>query len=121
MPRRRKGYTLIEALLAIVVLMIALVGIMGVLALSVVSHTKTNSKRLAVAAAESKVEELRRTSYASLANSTFTVPGLANSAGSVGTVTIATAATDLKKATVRIRWTRPGYGDISFETLFLNN
>lgn len=116
---RNRGATLIELLLTIVVLLIALGAIMGILTASVVQHRKNESHRIAVDAASSRIEDLRRTPIASLASGTFTVDGLSNSSGSVGTVTVApTSSATMKLVTVTVEWDQPGYGSVTLETLF---
>ncbi len=116
---RRRGATLIELLLTIVVLLVALGTILGILTAAVVQHRKNEAHRIALDAASTKIEELRRVPIASLAGSTFTVDGLGNSSGSVGTVAVAaTASASMRKVTVTVQWDRPGYGAITLETLF---
>lgn len=120
MNRLRRGYTLIEAMMAILVLLIGLLGIIGVLTIALLAHSRASTQRLALAAAEARMDQLRRTPVASLTGSTFTVDGLTNAGGPVGTVTVAsTTWTTAKKVTVRIVWTRPSQGDMSFETVFI--
>jgi Tfp pilus assembly protein PilV len=117
---RRRGATLIELLLTIVVLLVALGAIMGILTASVVQHRKNESHRIAVDAASSRIEDLRRVPIASLGSGTFTVDGLSNSSGSVGTVTVAaTSSTNMKHVTVSVVWDHPGYGSVTLETLFV--
>jgi prepilin-type N-terminal cleavage/methylation domain-containing protein len=116
---RRRGVTLIELLLTIVVLLIALGAIMGILTASVVQHRKNESHRIAVDAASTKIEDLRRTPIAALASGTFTVDGLSNSSGAVGTVTVApTSSATMKHVTVSVVWDHPGFGSVTLDTLF---
>lgn len=116
--RRNQGYTLMELMMAIVVLLIAMVAIMGVLTAAVVAHQKAVSRRAALNAATAQIEELRRVPVPDLTSGTFDVEGLANSAGPVGAVTVTpTASSSMSVVTVTVEWDRPGYGQLELETI----
>lgn len=118
--RRTRGYTVTELMLAIVVLAIALTAIMGLLTMAVVVHKKAQARAIAVVAAQTKIEELRRVPIASLANSTFAVTGLDNGGTPVGAVTVTTtSAATMRKVTVTLTWIRPTKGTLSLETVFI--
>lgn len=68
-----KGFTFIELLVALVILMIAMLGILEAMALAMQQNLETYSRDEAVRIAEEGMNQLRNTSFATLANGNYNV------------------------------------------------
>lgn len=71
--RDNKGFTLIEVLVASIILTIAMLGILETMVLSMQQNLNNYSKNESVRIAEQRMNELRNTSFASLASGSSTV------------------------------------------------
>lgn len=118
-----KGYTLPEVLAALLVILITLVALIGILTLCVSAHSRHKSTRLAVNAASTKMEELRRLDFGALGDengASFDVPGLGSNSGQVGYVTVEShEGGNLRKVAVRVSWDYPHGGDVKLQTVFM--
>ena len=68
----QKGFTLVEIMVAISILAIALLGLVSVTVMVIKSNTFSKSMTTATTLANDKMEQLKKTSYASLASGTDT-------------------------------------------------
>lgn len=111
----RQGFSMIEVLLAIVLVTVGLTAVSYVMAVGMGLSVDTRDTNLAYQAANEQIERLRRTSFASIpicTDAVFSVPALSQltNAQGVMTVQLYQGQSDLKHVTVRVRWTRRGPG-----------
>ena len=100
----KKGFTLIEVMVAIIVLAI---GLLSFFALNVAIMKSNVFAKMITAAtnlAQEKVERLKNTSYASITNQTETNIGLNNSFTRTTTVQDNVPQTNMKTVTVEVKW-----------------
>ena len=74
--RDKRGFTLIEVIIAIFILVIALVGLVSVTVMVVKGNYFSKTMTTATTLAKDKMEQLKNTSYASLAGGTDTVESI---------------------------------------------
>jgi len=113
----KKAFTLIEVLIAVLVLTIGLVGSLPVFARSNAYITEIQQHMIASQAAKEQIELIRNMSFntAILAGGNFTPSGftyLASTFGNpTGTITVddpyASADTDMKRVSVKVAWNTP--------------
>jgi prepilin-type N-terminal cleavage/methylation domain-containing protein len=99
----KKGFTIIELLIALVILGLILAGLMPLLANTVNKNKEARLKLVAYEAASEKLEEYREKKISSLqaGAENFAIPDLPNS---TGTVTIEKPQSSLAKITTSISW-----------------
>ena len=101
-----KAFTLLEVLLAIVLLTLGLVSILYSLNVGLFAGGVNEQELVAVNLLREKVEEIRNTSYPSIApEAKAAVAGLS---GFSREVTVATSQTDLKQIQVKVYWFSKG-------------
>ncbi|MDO8602713.1 MAG: prepilin-type N-terminal cleavage/methylation domain-containing protein [Candidatus Omnitrophota bacterium] len=64
--KRKRGFTLLELMIAVGVLVVALVGLLGVFAHLIVLNENSSKLTLAVAACQAKLEEMRNSTFSTL-------------------------------------------------------
>lgn len=102
--RGEKGFTLIEILIALVILTIALLGLANLLYTVIKGNTFSDKMTLAVTRAQGKIEQFKNTGYAALSttpDSDTPDTGLSRS----WTVTDNSPANNMKSVTVTVSWT----------------
>jgi prepilin-type N-terminal cleavage/methylation domain-containing protein len=99
----RRGFTLVEVLVAVIVMSIALIVLITCFSGAVGIQRKARAHTLAQNTAQSKLETLRSTGWSGLTFGTTTVavPGLTN--GTM-TTTVTLQAVSLAKIRVRVEW-----------------
>ncbi|MBF0117752.1 MAG: prepilin-type N-terminal cleavage/methylation domain-containing protein [Desulfobacterales bacterium] len=108
-----RGFTLIEILIAMVIVGVGLLGNVGII-LTIINSNKTASDfTVATVLAEDKMEEVRNTAYGSISTGTVTESNLKSDEGSGGTYqrvlnvvedTATFTQANLKKITVTVSW-----------------
>ncbi|MBI5366827.1 MAG: prepilin-type N-terminal cleavage/methylation domain-containing protein [Planctomycetes bacterium] len=105
-PAGRRGFTLLEALLACIVIVIALLGLAATLSYISRSDMSAQETSDALNAARAEIETLRATSFAqlaALANTEFAVTGL-RGLNPTGTIQVNTVNPALYDVTVTVSW-----------------
>ena len=110
-----QGFSMIEVLLAIVLVTVGLTAVSYVMAVGMGLNVDTKETSVAYQAANEQIELLRRTPFASISVCTdaqFSVPSLSQLPNAQGlmTVQLYQGQSDLKQVTLRVRWTRRGPG-----------
>ena len=103
--KSRAGFSMLELMIALVLLTIALMGTAPLLTSSVVNDANSRTATAAAAAAEAEIEQLRSIGYANLSNGndSVTIDGKAyNRTWVVTDVTV----NALRKAVVTVTWGR---------------
>ena len=100
-----KGFTLIEVMIAIVILSVGLLG-MASLTVGIIKGNKfSNEVTTATTLGQDKMEDIRRTGYSSVAAETKAVlPSPDDQYKREVTVTNNSPATDMKTVTVKVYW-----------------
>jgi type II secretory pathway pseudopilin PulG len=118
------GFMLIEVLLALL-FSATLAALLLVTASTLTQTYKSNMQSVAARIATTEVENLRKTSYASLPSSgSFTDPDLAKLTSSSATLTMSSylGSPDIKQATVNITWIQNSSPrQVILETLIYKN
>lgn len=124
MRQGRVGFMLIEVLLALL-FSATLAALLLVTGSTLTQTYKSNMQSVAARIATTEVENLRKTSYASLpASGSFMDPDLAKLTSSTATLTMSNyqASPDIKQATVKIIWIQNGSPrQVILETLIYKN
>ncbi|RKT47242.1 type IV pilus modification PilV family protein [Thiocapsa rosea] len=111
-PSRTHGFTLIESLIALVVLSLGLFGLMQMQTRVMAETADSKTRTAAVNIAQEKIEELRSESYAAVVSGKDTVQ--AESGGTAGFTRTWTVKPKIdppyREVSVTTRWTRPGEG-----------
>ena len=100
-----KGFTLVEIMVAISILAIALLGLISVTVMIIKSNTFSKSMTTATTLADDKMEQLKKTSYASLASGTDTLESIY---ARTWTVTQNSPASGMKTVVVTVQWNWQG-------------
>ncbi len=107
--RRRRGFTLLELMLAISVMAVGTIGIVEVFQRAQSGVTDGENGLIALHLAQRRLEELRNTSYASLANEAkASVASPSGYSRFSRQVTVTTPYTNLKQIVVTVYWNVPG-------------
>jgi prepilin-type N-terminal cleavage/methylation domain-containing protein len=120
MPKKRQGFTLLELLLAVVVVVFALFPLLGALSSVVRTSTGTETSIIALNLAQEKLEENLYRPYAAVTAETTaaltTFPAFRRG------VAVTTPSPNLKKVSVSVYWTtQQGKQDqVTLETYALN-
>jgi type IV pilus assembly protein PilV len=69
----KKGFSFIEVLVALAILMVAMMGILGAMVMAMQQNLETYSRDESVRIAEQAMNELRNTSFETLANGNYDV------------------------------------------------
>jgi type IV pilus assembly protein PilV len=96
-----KGFTLVEIMVAISILAIALLGLISVTVMIIKSNTFSKSMTTATTLANDKMEQLKKTSYASLSSGTDTEAPIYTR---IWTVTQDSPSTGMKTVVVTVQW-----------------
>ncbi len=70
--RPKEGFTLVEVMIALVVLLLGMLGVMGMQYYAVAGNTTSREMRIATSLSQEKVDQLRLTQYSDLNNSNDT-------------------------------------------------
>jgi prepilin-type N-terminal cleavage/methylation domain-containing protein len=101
----QKGFTLIEIFAAISILAIAILGLVSVTVNVIKGNTFSKTMTAATTLASDKMEQLKKTSYASLASGTDTAQTIY---ARTWTVTQDSPALGMKTVVVTVQWTWEG-------------
>ena len=101
-PRTRRGFTLVELIVAMLLLSVGVLGLAGVSAYAIRQSNTAQSRNLATNVAESRMEELRSRSCASITAGSATTNGVSES----WTVDASNANTKSRTVTGRFIFTR---------------
>jgi len=110
----RAGFTLIEVLVAICLLVVALLGMASVTTTVIKGNALSKARTMATTLAKDKLEEVKNTSYSSLAagtdyaTSAGTVQASATGAYYTRAWSITTPATNVKTVTAIVTWSWQG-------------
>ena len=101
-----KGFTLLEILLAVVLLTFGIVAVVSVMSKGLYIDTYVNNKVIALNLAQDKVEEIKAMDFADIADEALaTVSGFT---GYTREVDMTALQTDLKKVVVNVYWEYKG-------------
>ena len=106
-----KGFTMVEVLVAIIILSIGLLALAGLQATVIKGNVASKNLTSAVFLVETKIDELKSGGYASLSDGTFNDPNNpVNEKGDSGGIfnrswTISTYETNMRKIIVTVTWT----------------
>ena len=107
----KKGFTLIEITLTILIIVIVSIGIVSIFSHGFTVSTETREISIATQAAQEEIECIRDMAFGSITSSSFTTSGFTHLTNPVGTVTVDTyiaGENDIKKVTVTVNWTSAG-------------
>ena len=117
--RSRRGVTLTELLLSMVVMSIALVALLGLQTMAVIMHQKAEDTRHAVDWCTQQLEQVRRTPFSELEEMVgeYNVPALDTPAAE-GRITVAPleGRSDIKVVTITVAWRGHSRGSMQVET-----
>lgn len=99
--RNKKGFTLIEVLIAMFLLVVALLGMASVTVMVIKGNSLSKTMTTATTLAKDKMEQLKNTGYDSLAGSTDTVESIYTR---TLTVTDNSPTTNMKTVEVKVQW-----------------
>ena len=99
--RNNNGFTLVEIIVAMGILTIALLGLVSVTVMVIKGNSFSKTMTTATTLAKYKMEQLKNTSYASLAGGTDTVESIYTR---TWTVTNDSPATSMKTVVVTVQW-----------------
>ena len=106
-PQITKGFTLIEILIAIVLIVVGLATLMGTMSVGICADVNLEYRLTALNLANEKLEELKDSSYSSIVSATeSSISGFAFVDDRI--VTVSEVDTDLKDVQVEVRWTQKG-------------
>lgn len=101
-PDPEKGFTLLEVLMAVLLVTIGIVTLSGAFSVGLFASGNSESLLLATHLAQEKMEEIRNKSYASITNeSRAAVSGFSSFEREV---VVSTPLTDLKQVSVNVYW-----------------
>ena len=107
------GFTLIEAAIALVILLVATMAVAGLFVYAIKYNQGANDRALALAIAQQKMEQLRRTPFDSLTTPPQPEDDIVMSGRSYGIQTTIDGSTTLKRITIQVTpraagasWTR---------------
>jgi type IV pilus assembly protein PilV len=120
-----KGFSLIEVLVAIVILSIALLALAGLMVQTTRSNSFGNHMTEASTFAQDAFERLRARSYNSMVGGVDTITGLTSPRSATGQVytrtwTVVKTNTTQAEATITITWSDPTNHAISFKYNMVN-
>lgn len=107
---RQTGFTLIEALIALLVLSLGLFGLMQTQTRVMTETGDSKTRTVAVNLAQEKLEELRASDYADIAGGKDLIPAAAGGTSNFARTWTATPSSEppYYEVSVTTRWTRPG-------------
>jgi len=105
--RKNQGFTLIEIMIAIFLLVVAMLGVISVTVMVIRGNAFSKTMTTATTLAADKMEELKNTAYASLADGTDTQETLYTRTWDV---TADSPATGMSTLVVTVAWTWQGTG-----------
>lgn len=114
--RNKKGFSLVEFMIAIAILSIGLLSLVGLQSTAIRGNLTSKNMTSAILLAEKKMEEFKNTSFTSLNNGTFNDPSnpLTSTGGTGGifnrswTISTYSGSTYMKQITINITWTEGG-------------
>lgn len=114
--RDKKGFSLVEFMIAISILAIGLLAVAGLQSTAIRGNLLSKGTTSAILLAEKKMEEFKNTPFASLTNGTFQDPSnpLTDIGGSGGrfnrswTISTYSGSANMKQITITITWTEGG-------------
>lgn len=123
--RDRRGFTLVEIMIAVFVLTVALIGLISVTVMVINGNDFSRRMTTATTLAKDKIEQVKRMTYTSVAAGVTTDYWNADSsAGSSGayftrvmTVTNSTPAANMKTVVVVVSWTWGGARQVTLRTI----
>ncbi|HOE27335.1 MAG: prepilin-type N-terminal cleavage/methylation domain-containing protein [Candidatus Aureabacteria bacterium] len=103
---RRRGMTLMEVLIAIVLVAVAFGGLATAVTWSIQTIRASRESAAALQAAQQEIERMRNASFASVAPHTFAVPSLRNRDGTAvsGSFAVQDETATMKKVTAHVGW-----------------
>lgn len=128
MVKRRapRGFTLVEVLVALMILVIGILGVVQILVPGMRTITKAKYQRIATNFADAELNQMKKAFFLNITSAKFpspvTVSGLPGS--NQATVTIApypnSDSTKLKRVTIDVTWPGDSFvaGSVHFDTLF---
>lgn len=105
--RKSQGFTLIEIMIAIFLLVVAMLGVISVTVMVIKGNSFSKTMTTATTLAADKMEELKNTAYASLADGTDTQESIYTR---TWTVTANSPATGMSTLVVTVAWNWRGTG-----------
>ena len=109
-PRKRKAFTLIELLIAIVLIVVGLIALMQVMSVGICADANLEYRLTALNLANEKIEELKDTAFGSISAGTETGSAIGFDWIDQRAVSIDEpyGADLLKDVTVTVQWTQKG-------------
>lgn len=101
-PNREKGFSLLEVLLAVLLVTVGFVTLSGAFSVGIFASGNNETLLLGTHLAQEKIEEIRNHSYASIANEARAA--VSGFSAFDREVVVSTAVTNLKQVTVNVYW-----------------
>jgi type IV pilus assembly protein PilV len=128
--RKQSGFTLIEVMIALVILAVGLLALMTMQIVSIRANAFSSDMTYAGMLAQSRLEQLRNTAYESIAPNTDFEDDAPDTSTKGTSYTVKrrvednTPATDMKRITLKIEWVgapagSSGGSTVNFETSFV--
>ena len=117
MNRAESGLSIVELLVAIIVIAIGLIGLGTLMRESGVVGRRGQERDIAIETAHKKMESIRDKSYYAIADESFSIPELNDGAGNITVTDVDPDSGWLKKVVVQVSWKKWGSSATMYDSL----